>query len=277
MTTNAPQPQRPTNTTGPRLLTVYAHPDDESFGPAAALAACADAGWALAGLWFTPGQHGELTLTPPPPPDEVGRLRAADLRAAAAVIGYHQVEILDYMDGALAQAPAAELAARVLAAIQAFRPDVLLTFGPAGITRHPDHLAVHAAAVAAFAQARAAGLGVRELYYDAVPPPLASQFGIADEPDGQPNTRLAVAATFDRKLAALRCHARHVRDAQEQVARLEAAPRQETWFFRAWPPVPAGVIVPGFLAGARMIEVEHTSDGEGAQAGEAPSGAAEGE
>ncbi|MDP9356324.1 MAG: PIG-L family deacetylase [Chloroflexota bacterium] len=101
------------------------------------------------------------------------------MRLAAAAIGYAGVELLDYPDGGLAALPAGELEAVVFAAIERHRPQVVLTFGPAGITRHPDHLAVHRARTAAFDRALAAGLGVRELYYvpcrPSAPPRWASR------------------------------------------------------------------------------------------------------
>ena len=104
--------------------------------------------------------------------------------------------------------PPDRLEGQVLEAIRRYRPQVVLTFGPAGITRHPDHLAIHRATVAAFHRALADGLGVRELYFDAVAADMAGEMGIVDEPDGAPNTFIDVAATASVKLEALRAHAR---------------------------------------------------------------------
>ena len=46
----------------------------------------------------------------------------------------------------------------MLAAIERYLPDVVITFGPGGITRHPDHLAVSQATTAAVHQARSRGV-----------------------------------------------------------------------------------------------------------------------
>ncbi len=230
-----------------RVLTVYAHPDDESFGPAAVLAGYARAGAMIHGIWATRGEGGETHLEPPPSPEELARLREDDLRVAAAAIGYAGVDLLAYPDGGLAALPAGELEAVVVAAIERHRPQVLLTFGPVGITRHADHLAVHRATTAAFDRALAAGLGVRELYYDAVPAERAAEMGIAAEPDGRPNTLIDIAATFPVKLAAMRAHARHMKDARERLAQLERDPQSITTLHRARPPVPAGIMVTGWL------------------------------
>ena len=231
----------------PRILAVYAHPDDESFGPAAVLAKYARQGAAIYGLFATHGEHGRSARQPAPPPEELGDLRARDLRDATRRIGFTAIEVLDYEDGTLADVPAEELEARIWAAVRRCRPDVVLTFGPAGITRHPDHIAVHRAATAVFHQARAEGWGVREIYYDAVPPEWAQQFQLEDAPDGRPNTWIDVSDTQRVKLEALCLHARHIADAREMIAQLEKEPRTVATLHRAWPPVPPGKRVSGFL------------------------------
>lgn len=229
------------------ILVVYAHPDDESFGPSAILAKYARAGSSIYGLFATRGEHGESTMDPAPTPAELGRLREADLREAAQIIGFRAIEVLDYEDGTLAEVPATALEERIFSTIRRCRPEVLLTFGPAGITRHPDHLAIHRAAVSAFHRALGEGYPLRELYYDAVPSPLAAERGLEGEPDGQPNTFIDVAATLPIKVAALKMHARHIADARQMVASLEQRQAASATLHRAWPAVADGATVHGFL------------------------------
>ena len=234
-----------------RILCVFAHPDDEAFGPSAALAKEARRGARIFGLFFTHGQQGqpvpELTVTP----EELGRLREQDLREVCNAIGFAEIQILDYMDGTLDRVPQSELETHVAAAIRAHRPQVVVTFGPGGITRHPDHVAVSRATAAVFHQARAEGLGVRELYFDAIPPERARDMGIADEPDGNPNALIDVADTAELKVAVLKMHGRHVLDARERAEQLEKTPPTVGIFHRAWPPVPPGVAVHAFLEDGR--------------------------
>ena len=230
------------------ILVVYAHPDDESFGPAALLARYARAGSAVYGLFATRGEHGQSSVQPAPAPDELARLREMDLRDATDAIGFRAIAFLDYEDGTLAQVAAERLERQVLDAIRRWTPQVLLTFGPAGITRHPDHLAIHRAVVASFHRARAEALDLRELYYDAMPPAQAAEMGIADDPDGRPNTFIDVQETAPVKLAALRLHARHIQDAVEMAARLEHEPQHVATLHRAFPPVPPGTRITRLFA-----------------------------
>src|SRR5579884_2031484 len=136
-----------------RILVVYAHPDDESFGPAAVLAKYTREGAKVYGLIATRGEHGSSDVQPRPAPLELARLRERDLRDAAAIIGFTRLDVLNYEDGTLEAVPTKELEEHVLDAIRRYHPRVVLTFGPGGITRHPDHVAIHRAAVAAFCRA----------------------------------------------------------------------------------------------------------------------------
>lgn len=231
----------------PRILTVYPHPDDESFGPAAVLAKYARRGAVIHGVFATRGERGEPLDGLDPSPEELAEWRERDLRDAAATIGYVGVELLGYADGTLDALPDGQLESLILAAIQRYLPDVVITFGPGGITRHPDHLAVSQATTRAVHHALDSGAQPMMLYYDAVRPQRAEQFGVADLPDGQPNTWIDVSDTADVKLDALRCHARHIKDAQQRLEQLEREPETVATLYRALPDVPPGLRLTGLL------------------------------
>lgn len=235
-----------------RILTLYAHPDDESFGPAALLAKYARQGAVIHGVFATRGEHGQPLDGAEVGPEEMGRLREQDLREAATAIGYAGIELLDYEDGTLEKVAPRELEQHALAAIRLHRPDVVLAFGPAGITRHPDHLAMHVATVGAFHRARQEGLPLRALFYDCVPPERAAEMQLTDDPDGNPNTFVDVAETAAVKLKALELHARHVKDAEGMLRELQSAPPEALRFcpvYRAWPEVPRGKRLAELLEG----------------------------
>ena len=106
-----------------RLMAVLAHPDDESLGIGGLLAA-----YAASGVWTylvtaTCGERGRFFTNDPRPSDaEVGRVRGAELRAAARVLGVREVALLDYMDGELDHADSQEAVGRIVAAAQARSP-----------------------------------------------------------------------------------------------------------------------------------------------------------
>jgi LmbE family N-acetylglucosaminyl deacetylase len=223
-----------------RLLVVFAHPDDESFGPAGLLAKYARQGALVFGVFGTRGEFGQTTMFPRPSPATLGRVRERDLVAASRIIGFRAISILPHVDGTLYRLPQAVLTGEVFDAMVQTRPDIVITFGPGGITHHPDHLAIHRAATVAFAQALRVGLGASELYYVAVPPDQASDLNLDGEPDADPNTFIDVSEEFPIKLRALGQHARHILDAREAITRLERDPQTIATLHRAWPPVQPG-------------------------------------
>ncbi len=124
-----------------RPMAVVAHPDDESFGLGAVLAAFGELGAHVSLHCFTHGEASTVHETP----GELRRVREAELAAAAAILGLAHVHLSDHPDGALAQA-GDRLADEVEPAVRATDADGLVVFHRCGVTGHPDHVAATAAA-----------------------------------------------------------------------------------------------------------------------------------
>jgi LmbE family N-acetylglucosaminyl deacetylase len=126
-----------------KLLAVLAHPDDESLGFGGTLARYADEGIETYLVTATRGEAGRFgALGKSGDPVALGRVREAELRAAAAVLGIREVSILGYPDAAVDQVQF-EIAIRdIVSQIRRIQPHVIVTFGPDGAYGHPDHIAV---------------------------------------------------------------------------------------------------------------------------------------
>src|SRR5436190_20889974 len=97
-----------------RLLCVMAHPDDESLGTGGVLAKYASEGIGTYVVTATRGERGRFDDSGQSPgPDIVGRAREAELRAAAKELGVREVQLLDYCDGALDEAPVLEASEKI--------------------------------------------------------------------------------------------------------------------------------------------------------------------
>lgn len=161
--------------TGPlKLLSVLAHPDDESLGFGGTLAKCASEGVETCLVTATRGERGRFgDGGDRPPPDVIARVREAELREAAAVLGVREVAFLDYGDGEVDRADPTEAVVRIAAHIRRVKPHVVITFGPEGAYGHPDHIAISqlttAAVVAAAGEPASGDLArphrVSKLYY----------------------------------------------------------------------------------------------------------------
>ena len=81
----------------------------------------------------------------------LARIREAELRAAAAILGVRDIAFLDYRDQELDRADPREAVARIVRQLRRTRPDVVLTFAQDGAYGHPDHIAICQFATAAVA------------------------------------------------------------------------------------------------------------------------------
>jgi LmbE family N-acetylglucosaminyl deacetylase len=165
----------------PRLMTIFAHPDDESFSLAGSLARATRSDSPVAVVCATRGEEGKIADPALATQENLGEVREQELRTAMAAVGVSDVVFLDYIDGHLAAADQMEALAKVVNQIRRFQPDVVVTFGPNGGYGHVDHVAIHrltiagvsaAADPANFADQIAQGLAphrVRKVYYSAFP------------------------------------------------------------------------------------------------------------
>jgi LmbE family N-acetylglucosaminyl deacetylase len=201
------------------LAAVFAHPDDETFSIAGTVAALARAGVPCSLFCATDGEAGRSSAVRVSSREELGRLRRAELLAAARVLGVAPVVAAGYPDGALAASDQDALVGDVVRFLRERRPSVVVTFGPEGAHNlHADHRAISRAATAAFflaglptaypAQLVAGGgtlstHAAARLLYVTWPPPPPGQPGPYGLP---PALRVNVAAALDAKRAAFEEH-----------------------------------------------------------------------
>jgi LmbE family N-acetylglucosaminyl deacetylase len=230
---------RPDERTG-GLAAVLAHPDDESFGCAGALALAHDAGRAVRLLVATRGEAGAPDGMPD---DDFGNRREDELRCAAGKIGFDEVTLLEgYPDGGLADATFSELVDDIALWLADRRPDTVITFGAHGVTGHPDHVVIGSATRWAIEQLAESGIAPHAVYVIApVFGPGTRRYNLSPE-EGAATHRLDISAVADRRIAALECHASQP-DARQEAAELRAALAQDGIIYEGYtrvrPPVPA--------------------------------------
>jgi N-acetyl-1-D-myo-inositol-2-amino-2-deoxy-alpha-D-glucopyranoside deacetylase len=205
---------------------VFAHPDDDTYGVAGSLALHAGPGLEVTVIMTTSGEAGLIADATLATRETLGAAREAEDRLAWRALGIEPtLHFLRHPDGGVAAVPQADLVAEYLSILEGARPDVVITFGPDGVTAHADHVAVGAAATAAFHAARAAGAdGLHRLLHVAIPASsierlneLLRQRGLTPidptqdfQPRGVPDGTIGMAVdcaeVYERKLQALRCH-----------------------------------------------------------------------
>lgn len=202
------------------LAAVLAHPDDESFCCAGALAVAHDAGAATRLLVVTRGEAGTPDGTPDP---SMGDMREAELVCAAKTIGLDEVSVLEgYPDGAIADRPFEVLVDDIAAWLADRKPQAVITFGPHGVTGHPDHVVVGSATRWAVERLAERGQGPNAVYVIApIFDPAGNRYDLSSEEQSATH-RVDVTMVAGRRLAALECHASQT-DAAEEIAALRAA------------------------------------------------------
>ncbi len=195
------------------VLAVCAHPDDESFGLGAVLAALSDRGARVRVLCLTHGEASTLGDGSRP----LGEVRAEELDAAAAVLGVEEVELLSYLDGQLDEVPVEELAR--LVDVAAENAQLLLVFDEGGVSGHPDHRRATEAALLAARRRRLPVLAW------ALPEPIAAQLNAEYGTTfvGRPDGELDIVIAVDREVQsdAIACHVSQLEDNPVLWRRLE--------------------------------------------------------
>ncbi|HUS13792.1 MAG TPA: PIG-L family deacetylase [Chloroflexia bacterium] len=129
-----------TATGAPRILGVFAHPDDEVFVAGGTLAKYAAAGSEIMVVSATKGQAGQIRDARIATRRTLGEVRAAELHVSSAKLGVQHSVCWDYGDGMLQELDPELLVGDVVRTIRSFRPDVVMAFGPDGGYGHPDHI-----------------------------------------------------------------------------------------------------------------------------------------
>jgi LmbE family N-acetylglucosaminyl deacetylase len=153
-------------------MMVVAHPDDDTFGIARSMALHAhDRDLRFVLVHATDGEAGDIAPDLDIPRHELAAVRREEDEASWGRLGRapDRHEWLGLPDGGVAD-HFDELTMRIAELLNEERPDVVATFGPDGITGHPDHIAVGGATSAAFHRCRAIdGDGLRRLIHAAIP------------------------------------------------------------------------------------------------------------
>ncbi|GGE84502.1 mycothiol conjugate amidase Mca [Mycetocola zhadangensis] len=174
-----------------RLLSVHAHPDDESSKGAATSAYYRSRGVEVLVVSCTGGERGDILndALPDRPRAErdIAGLRRREMAEAARILDI-QHRWLGYVDSGMANedgsfplnsfasVPLATSAEALVRIVRRFRPQVMVTYDENGGYPHPDHIRCHQIAVAAFDAASDTSVypnagepwQVSKLYYDNV-------------------------------------------------------------------------------------------------------------
>lgn len=210
-----------------RVACVFAHPDDDTYGVAGSLALHASDELQLTVIMATSGGAGRIADPSLATRETLGRVREAEDVASWRALGFDpDVRFLRHPDGGLARIPREQLVLEVRDLLEETAPEVVVTFGPDGITGHEDHVAIGAVATEAFQATRTSSSGqafsrllhnvvpqssldrLNELFRERGLEPMdpTKPFMPRGVPDRTIGVRVDCSSVYERKLEAIRCH-----------------------------------------------------------------------
>ena len=273
-----------------RLLACFAHPDDEAFTAAGVLAISVARGVDVRLVCATRGEEGDIRFPGAATRETLGQVRDQELRRSCQVLGVQGPIVLGYRDSgwgdapaqyhpqAFVNAPAQEVVERLVAEMRHFRPHVVLTFEPGGLSGHKDHITISRHTTVAFQMAGDAhafpgqlqnGLAPhspQRLFYTARPrgfrmeraltlrqagvdvPLPAPELQDQGVPPEHIHLTLDVTAHVEKKVASILCHRTQIAPDDWPYVRVSwdvvAALLGKEYLLRGHPPTPVGMTLP---------------------------------
>jgi LmbE family N-acetylglucosaminyl deacetylase len=123
----------------PTLVCIFAHPDDEAFGPGGSIATFTKTHNVYI-LCATKGEAGQSHN--PAHLKKIASVRSQEIKRSAAILGVKKVFFLGFKDGTLCNNLYHKLADAVEEKLQELKPETILTYEPRGISGHIDHITV---------------------------------------------------------------------------------------------------------------------------------------
>ncbi len=219
----------------PKLLAVFAHPDDESFGPGATLAKYGKSGVEVHILMATKGEAGQNHAIKNRD-KKISEIRKQEAINASKILGAKKIEFLGFIDGELKQNNYHKLAEKIIEKINSFKPDVIMTFENRGISGHIDHVVMSMTTTYAYLKTKIA----KKLYYYCLPDYFRKNKTIDDYfiyfPEGftknQITTKINISEFWETKVKAMKIHQSQTADIKRILKDYKDKPRIEHFILK---------------------------------------------
>jgi N-acetylglucosamine malate deacetylase 2 len=177
-----------------KILYIFPHPDDESFGPAGAIHSQVQHGHEVHLLTLTKGgatqARHKLNLSV----EQMGEIRFKEMQQVQKVLRLTGMTVLDYPDSGLKELDPRILEAAVSSHIQKIQPDIVVTYPVHGGSGFHDHLVTYAVVKRVFLELKDNGASyLKRLAFFTLPDSGAPSL----LPDGFPRLKLSEAELID--------------------------------------------------------------------------------
>ena len=211
----------------PTLVAVFAHPDDESFGPSGTIAKFAQTHDVYI-LCATKGEAGKG------PKSNLAETRAEELRQSAKILGAKKVYFLGFEDGMLSNNFYHKLAAKIEKKLRELKPEILICQEPQGVSGHIDHITVSMVTTFVFNKLQF----VKSLMYYCIDEKAAAKMKnyFIYFPPGYKRTQVDkivdTAKYWNLKKQAMFAHKSQIEDARKVLDRMKNLPKEEYFLIK---------------------------------------------
>jgi len=213
-----------------KVIFIFAHPDDETFSSGGTIAKLAQKGVTIKLITATKGEEGQLGNPPIATKDNIAEIREKELKNAAKILGISKIYFLGFKDGSLPMISIKKLSRKVLEILTVEKPDIVVTFGKEGASRHPDHIRIGKVGTYVFKKYMDSVNKKVKLYHVVSPRSLVKKlknigiaynaFGeIKGTRDSQITTTINISETIDKKIKALNSHKTQRKDVERFLKR----------------------------------------------------------
>ncbi len=140
-----------------RILYVFPHPDDESFGPAPAMKQQLEQGDEVFLLTLTRGGATKVRHKLGFTIEQMGEVRYKEMQKVEKVLGLSGMTVLDFPDGGLQDMNPLDLEKAIMEHIQKIKPQLIVSYPVHGVSGFHDHLVTHAVVKRVFEELKSKG------------------------------------------------------------------------------------------------------------------------
>ncbi|HWY79985.1 MAG TPA: PIG-L deacetylase family protein [Candidatus Sulfotelmatobacter sp.] len=212
------------------VVGIFAHPDDEAFGPGGTLAQFVKEGREVYVICVTRGDAGENHSDKT---HDIRNIREEEVKASASILGVKDVLFLNFKDGTLSNNLYHEVAVKLQEQIEKLQPEIIITLEPRGVSGHLDHIAVSFITTYVFKKL----LFVKELWYSCLTEEgkkhLVKQLGnyFVYFPQGYKKSEITkivdVSDVWEQKIAAIINHESQKPDVEAYLKAFQDLPHEE--------------------------------------------------
>jgi N-acetylglucosamine malate deacetylase 2 len=127
-----------------RILYIFPHPDDESFGPAPVMWQQLEQGHEVYLLTLTRGGATKIRHELGLSVEEMGQVRYKEMQQVEQVLGLTDMTVLDLPDNGMAEMDPRDIEAVVAEHIRKVEPQIVVSYAVHGVSGFHDHLVMHA-------------------------------------------------------------------------------------------------------------------------------------